>query len=329
MSGRPLRLPRRARPPGASSLAVIPLFPALVVLVLLASACIPPRSGAPVDVGTIVFDSSRAGPNFEIFTMAGDGSNLVQLTSDATYDSWWPRLSPDRLSILFYRTPAGVHDHDYARTELWAMGADGTGVVQLRAAGEDGWHFQGHGGWSPDGMAMVMFGGQQMGPQLYVTDARGEHPALIEERPGTNVDPAYTADGRIVFIGCAQAWCERADYEVFLLDPASGAETRITNDRLRDHDPSVSTDGQRVAWLTEVSPGAWDLKVAAIDGSGARRVFGTGTLVGAPVWVDATHFLVHKVVPPGGFQIHRVDAVTLGVTNLTPNWPGSNEYPAG
>ena len=57
-------------------------------------------------------------------------------------------------------------------------------------------------------------------------------------------------------------------------------------------------------------------------------MFGTGTMVGAPMWQDDTHFLVHKVVPPGGYQIHRVDAVTLQVVNLTPNWPGSNEYPA-
>jgi len=328
MSGRSPRRPRRARARTTSFLTALPLVPALIAVALLTTACIPVRSEAPVAVGTIVFDSSRDGPNFEIFTMASDGSNLVKLTADPTYDSWWPRLSPDRHSILFYRTPAGVHDHDYTKTELWQMGADGTGLVRLREAGEDGWYFQGHAGWSPDGLAMVMFGGQQMGPQLFVTDALGQNVTQLTDRPGTNVDPAYTADGRVVFVGCAQAWCMPEDYEVFLLDPDTGAETRITNDRVRDHDPAVSPDGQRVAWLTLIPTGGWDVKVADIDGSGARRVFGTGTMVGAPVWIDATHFLVHKVVPPGGFQIHKVDAVSLTVTNLTPNWPGSQEYPA-
>jgi hypothetical protein len=46
------------------------------------------------------------------------------------------------------------------------------------------------------------------------------------------------------------------------------------------------------------------------------------------MWVDDTHGVVHEVVPPGGDQIHRVDAVSLAVADLTPNWPGSNEYPA-
>jgi hypothetical protein len=46
------------------------------------------------------------------------------------------------------------------------------------------------------------------------------------------------------------------------------------------------------------------------------------------MWVDDTHVVVHEVVPPGGDQIHRVDAVSLAVADLTPNWPGSNEYPA-
>jgi hypothetical protein len=176
---------------------------------------------------------------------------------------------------------------------------------------------------------MVMFGGPRTGPQLFVTDALGQNAEVVKERPGTNLDPAWAADGRIAFIGCAQAWCDYADYEVFVIDPETGVEQRVTDDRQRDHDPTISPDGKRVAWLTLMPNGGWDLKVADIDGFGARHVFGVGTLVGGPMWVDATHFVVHKVVPPGGFQIHRVDAVTLAVTNLTPNWPGSQEYPAG
>src|SRR4051794_22005974 len=58
-------------------------------------------------VTRLVFDSDRTG-NFEIYAMGVDGSSPVELTRDATYDSFWPKISPDRTQILFYRSPKGV-----------------------------------------------------------------------------------------------------------------------------------------------------------------------------------------------------------------------------
>jgi len=69
--------------------------------------------------------------------------------------------------------------------------------------------------------------------------------------------------------------------------------------------------------------------VANIDGSAARRVFGVGTTVGAPSWTGSTTLVAHRVVSPGGFQLHRIDVVSGAVTNIAPNHPGSNEYPSG
>ena len=69
----------------------------------------PPRlpvapAAAAIPPGDLVFDSDRTG-NFEIFTMTGEGRSPRQLTDDTRYDSWWARLSPDRRTILFYRSP--------------------------------------------------------------------------------------------------------------------------------------------------------------------------------------------------------------------------------
>ena len=77
---------------------------------------------AAIPPGDLVFDSDRTG-NFEIFTMTGEGLAPRQLTDDSRYDSWWARLSPDRRTILFYRSPKGSHDRDYSSTSLWAMGS--------------------------------------------------------------------------------------------------------------------------------------------------------------------------------------------------------------
>src|SRR4051812_20795148 len=89
----------------------------------------------------IVFDSDRTG-NHEIFVMKTDGSLVQQLTHDSAYENWWARISPDRKKILFYRSPAGKPEN-YSEASLWLMNADGTGVTQLRAKGDDGWTLQG------------------------------------------------------------------------------------------------------------------------------------------------------------------------------------------
>ena len=85
----------------------------------------------------LAFDSDRTG-NYEIYLMNTDGSGVRALTNDRTQDSWWPRISPERARILFYRTPAGTHDGDYTKTSLWEMNADGSDSHQVIANGANG-----------------------------------------------------------------------------------------------------------------------------------------------------------------------------------------------
>src|SRR5512139_209431 len=64
----------------------------------------------------VVFDSDRAG-NHEIYVMGTDGSTPTRLTNDPTYENWWPRISPDRKKVLFYRSPAG-NPENYSAASL-------------------------------------------------------------------------------------------------------------------------------------------------------------------------------------------------------------------
>src|SRR5918911_3891865 len=131
----------------------------IALLFVIASAERLPRQTPTLKTGVIVFNSNRTG-NDEIYVMNADGSGVRALTDDERYDSWWPRVSPDRGRILFYRSPRGVHDNDYTKQSLWVMNADGSNRRQLRAAGTDGWKIQGHAEWSPDGSRLAMFGGK-------------------------------------------------------------------------------------------------------------------------------------------------------------------------
>src|SRR5688572_5059695 len=98
----------------------------LILLAVLAAALpvLPVHAVAPLSTDALLFDSNRTG-NYELFTARIDGSATSQRTDDETYDSFWPKLSPDRTQVLFQRTPAGVHDTDFKQAGTWITNVDG------------------------------------------------------------------------------------------------------------------------------------------------------------------------------------------------------------
>ena len=312
---------------------------------------------------TFAFDSDRTG-NFEIFLAElpggdtdgeGEASNTtgddrpdggaVQLTDDPAFDSWWPRISPDRTTILFYRAPKGVHDLDATKVGLWAMGADGSDPVLLRPAGLDGWTMQGHAEWHPDGSALVMFGGSRFSPQVFVTDPTGANPRQLTDRGGRNLDPAYSADGRRVwFVGCPKSVCSDADQEIYSVElddtgtAPAGDPVRHTTDDIRDNDPYESPDGTRLGWLSQVETGGigvWDVRMASLDEAGRfssepRRLVDDSAVTSRPQWsVDGATIVTHRLEPGrDSFDLVVIDAETGAVTALPVNSDANDEYPS-
>lgn len=292
-----------------------------------------PHTGPPLAADQIAFDSDRTG-NYEIFTSDANGQALTQLTDDPEYDSWSPRISPDHSTILFYRTPEGVHDLDASLASLWAIAPDGTGLVELRPAGLDGWVYQGHAEWSPDGTQLVMFGGSRINPQIHVTDARGQNPREVTERGGVNLDPSFSPDGsQIVFVGCPESVCTETDYEIFRIPVEGGEAVRVTNDSWRDHDPYWSPDGGHLAWLTAyggAGAGVWDVRVGDALGDNPHRLFGDQGVTSRPEFSqDGLTIFVHRI-PPGGtkFDVYQVNIDGTGATVVTRGQQGNNEYPS-
>ena len=332
----------------ALTLAVVALV--LVVRRLETPASVPDGwsapTGLPAGAGTvpddaIAFDGDGTG-TFELYLLAADGSTR-QLTDDPTTDAWWPRVSPDRRTILYYRTPAGTHDRDYTATSLWATDAAGSEHVQLRPAGLDGWVQQGHAEWSPEGDELVMFGGSRLNPQIFVTDALGQGPRQVTDDGGTNIDPSWHPDGRsLVYVGCPSSICRFSDYEIYAVDVDGGPRTRLTDDGVRDHDPYVSPDGTRLAWLSQVEGGitdpvgAWDIRLADVVGDDPlavgpiRRLVGDDQVTSRPEWTrDGTGLVFHRLTDAtGGFELWAADPDGSDLRRLAPDLPGTQEYPS-
>jgi TolB protein len=285
--------------------------------------------------GLILFNSNRTGKH-EIHVMNPDGSEVRALTRDARFDSWWPRISPDRRHVLFYRNPKSPRKEDYSKTSLWVMAADGSGTTELRPAGMDGWAMQGHAEWSPDGMQLVMFGGPKgRNPQIYITSNTGQNPRQVTDRPGQNLDPSWSPDGQqIVFVGCPSAICFPSSYEVYTIAAAGDQPAvRRTFDDLRDHDPYFAPDGRSVAWLTQTAgvlaappAGSWSIRVARADrpdwsqeGS-FQWVINDGSINSYPAWSpDGQRIAFHRLVVGQGRG--------FGLFTIGPDGAGLKELP--
>jgi len=296
----------------------------------------------PLAANDLLFDSDRSG-NHEIFVMKTHGSGARQLTDDDAYENWWPRASPDRTRILFYRSPAGDPEN-YDQASLWVMDADGTDVRRLRAKGDDGWASQGHGEWSPDGSRIAMFGTDSDSIELFVTDANGDSPVQYTDRGGVNTDVSWSPDGQyLAFNGCpTPAGCAPANYEIYLMASTPfAAPTRITTDSLADYDPYFSPDGTRVAWLVNTDPsanplpgtaillGRWAIRIAMI-GDPATYLIDDGHINSKPAWsLDGNTIYFHRMAPPDyRFSVFRIDPDGTDLVELTPGVAANSEHPS-
>jgi Tol biopolymer transport system component len=138
--------------------------------------------------------------------------------------------------------------------------------------------------WSPDGRQIAYVqkhfftgvAGSDWGDDVYVQDLAGGEPRLVRRHgaPGQQVEGlAWAADGRALLLGDVQVAdstspLATASSRLIRYDLASGAETVVAPAAL---EPSISRDGQRIAYL-QASGERLALMAAAADGSGAREI---------------------------------------------------------
>lgn len=112
------------------------------------------------ETGRIVFNSSDDG-DFDIYTMDIDGSDVVNLTDNDTFDSG-PKWSPDCTQISFNRLDHG------GSLDVFRMNADGSDQVNLTNAPGV---FDAFSAWSPDGQEIVFSSNRDVNFEVYRMDS--------------------------------------------------------------------------------------------------------------------------------------------------------------
>lgn len=135
----------------------------------------------------IVFQSDRVSNQFDIFTIAPDGSLLTRLTTDLGSDNN-PSWSPDGTEIAFGSDRGG-------QPEIYVMNADGSNVRKITEAPVGGAHLAP--AWSPDGtkIAFVVQPGSTTQRDIWLMNPDGSGQVAITDDGQGNHFPCWSPDG--------------------------------------------------------------------------------------------------------------------------------------
>lgn len=106
--------------------------------------------------------------DWDVYTVAPDGSDVQQLTPDDDLDASSPDWSPDGSRIVY---ALGGEDP----TDLWVMDADGSGQEPLYGTNDS----EGSPVWSPDGTKIAFDQFDGSGSRIGIIDADGSNPVLV------------------------------------------------------------------------------------------------------------------------------------------------------
>ena len=136
-------------------------------------------------------------------------------------------------------------------------------------------------------------------PRIYVLDVGSVQRKVLESQQGTmSFAPRFAPDGRTVVFSLSQG----SNTDIYSMNIASGATSRLTRAPSIETAPSFSPDGARIVYESDRS-GTQQLYVMPANGGEARRIsFGDGRY-GTPVWSPRGDLIAFTKQSKGRFHI--------------------------
>ncbi|MCH7940275.1 MAG: PD40 domain-containing protein [Candidatus Marinimicrobia bacterium] len=196
----------------------------------------------------------------ELYTCNLDGSGLVRLTNNEYYEAE-VSLSPDGEWVLFARQIDG-------RMDLWRMRPDGS--EQFRITHTDEWQ-EGGAFYLPDNETILYRawkrsdeGRRGLPMTIFTIKHDGSGGRQVTHDEGTNWAPYPAPDGKhFVFVKVLPPH----NYEIFMMNLDTGAQTRLTYSDAFDGFPSISPDGRTMSFSSsrDAAPGERKLMLYTMD----------------------------------------------------------------
>lgn len=229
----------------------------------------PPPGGGHIVNGRIVYSADG-----DLFTADPDGTDVVRLTYDgfSRYETD-PAWSPDGTKIVFSTYGPNYSSGDY-NLHLFVRNADGSGEVQIT----NDPHSDYGAAWSPDGTAIAFtrdMSSASRGFDIYVmqVDPNGVptgQPVGVVETQYSERTPSW--DPTSTHLAFEQ---QVTDYEIWIVEVATKAATRLTDNTWNDAYPDWAPDGSMIAFSAD-EHGDFDLRLLSPNGSGTITDLLTG-----------------------------------------------------
>ncbi|HLF26001.1 MAG TPA: hypothetical protein VJG32_06675 [Anaerolineae bacterium] len=176
----------------------------------------------------IVFAANRSG-NFDLFSMAADGSDLQQLTRDPAEEDA-PAWSPDGQLIAFHSNRADEFD-------LYVIRPDGGGIRRVTQTEGDETDVV----WSPDGRQLAF----ALNGDIFRVNVDGASAVNLTNSPAEDSAPAWSPDGRQILFASVATGSNRSGVYAATLD--GSVEPLVSELGLN---PAWSPDGRRITYVT-------------------------------------------------------------------------------
>lgn len=231
---------------------------------------------------------TTGGGNRDVWVMDVDGTDLVQLTTNAAFEGY-PAWSPDGTKIAYRR-----QDDGNATGHIWVMNADGSGQTQITDGPVDQKPDDFDPAWSPDGSKIAYTSAQDATPfdyeAVFVVSAGGGGGSKVVGDPGVDAasDPAWSPDGSTIAFECLPHPVLGAGRPIDICAVPAGGGARTVLLDTDDHweqDPAWSPDGQRIVFARASQFSTSFLWTANADGSGSAELTGPpGAIHESPSW---------------------------------------------
>ena len=216
----------------------------------------------------------HATPPQELFVVSRDGGAPRQLTTQGV-DVVQPSWRPDSRALVFTSNMAQRDEHVYERADIFTVDLEG----RTTRVTDDGFD---HGApiWTADG-SIVALREQSLNQILAAKQTHGSPTDLYRFPAGGGSPVNLTAgwdyipsapriapEGRVVAFTAGVA----GSTHLFRVPLTGGAVEQVTRGNRRLADASIAWDAQRVAYVAGDATHPAEVHVAALDGSGERRL---------------------------------------------------------